>query len=140
MKKLMLLLMLPLFAGCASNVFTAYPEPGEGESGTIVIHLSDAMPNVYVSIDGQLVAEKKHTRRIEIKDVPVGFHQLAVAATSGYRTEAVAYDEAVEVKGGKVRDVLISTPPMSSGYWIQTGLMYLGILAYTAYLACDNCK
>lgn len=136
MTRILFSVLLLIFAGCASNVYTSYP--GEGGNATLVIRFSEAMPNVCVTVDGKLVAEDKYTRRVEVKGVPAGVRSVAVVATSDSRAASVDYTGMLELAGGEERVLLLSTPPHSLGFWVYQGFTFIGILAYAAYLAAQN--
>lgn len=126
MRTLLILPFALLAAGCAGNVEVAYPEPaGAGETGDVLVRLTEPMASVSVVVDGVLLVEDEHTERVEIRDVPAGDHALHVAASASNRSGVIDHAERVTVEAGRTATVLLATPPMSSGYWVQQSLFWL---------------
>lgn len=66
--------------GCAHDVRVRYPSAPQEATGTLVLLLSQPASGVSVAIDGRLVAEDQHTKRLEIAGVPEGHREIAIAA------------------------------------------------------------
>jgi hypothetical protein len=75
-----LLVSLGSLGGCAREVRTRYPAAPEEPTGTLVLLLSQAASNVSVAIDGLLVVEDEHTKKVTIERIPTGNHEIAIAA------------------------------------------------------------
>jgi len=73
-------LILALLAGCAHDVRARFPSSPEEPTGTLVLLLSQAASNVSVAIDGLLVVEDEHARKITVERVPTGHHDIVIAA------------------------------------------------------------
>ena len=89
------------------------------------------MKSVSVRVEGVLVAEDKHTERVEITDVPTGSREVTVVASESSRNAAVHHTERVTVDSETPAVVLIATPPRSIGYWISSSV---AMLVYAALL------
>lgn len=132
MRKLWVFLLAVSLAGCASNVYVPYPYPEESvETGRVIVRLSESMESVTVMIDGSIVAEDKHTARVEIQDVPVGDRDIQIIASEQWRTHSVNHEEIVQVRPQRDATVLIETPPYSSGYWAFRAVVWLVAFAPT---------
>jgi hypothetical protein len=77
---LMIALWLGSLAGCARDVRARFPSAPEEPTGTLVLLLSQPASNVSVAIDGLLVIEDQHTKKITIERVPTGNHDIEIAA------------------------------------------------------------
>jgi hypothetical protein len=73
-------LILVLLAACAHDVRTRFPSSPEEPTGTLVLLLSQGASNVSVAIDGLLVVEDEHAKKITIERVPTGNREIAIAA------------------------------------------------------------
>jgi hypothetical protein len=73
-------LILALVAGCAHDVRARFPSSPEEPTGTLVLLLSQGASNVSVAIDGLLVVEDEHARRVTVDHVPTGNHDIVIAA------------------------------------------------------------
>ena len=134
MRKCCLAVFVALLAsGCAANVDVAYPAPTSAqETGVVLVRFTEPMSSVSVRVDGVLVAEDKHTERVQVTNVPTGSREVAVVASQASRTEAVRHLERVMVDSEKPAVVLIATPPRSTGYWINSAVT---VLAYSVVWA-----
>jgi len=125
MKKVILIFVFLIFLGCASNIYKNYPYPDNSKgTGRLIVKLTEPLEKVNVKIDGTLVVEDKFTKRVEIQAVPVGERVVEIAASGSYRKEAVSVNKTVIVKANRDEVILISTPPLSTGYWMLTSVMW----------------
>jgi hypothetical protein len=121
-------------ASCASNVEVGYPAPvAVSQTGIVLVRFTEPMRSVSVSVDGILVAEDRHTERVQITNVPLGAREVVVVASEGSRSETVHHTERVTVDATNPALILVATPPRSLGYWISTAAAWLtyGILLLT---------
>jgi hypothetical protein len=82
--RFLIVLVLALVAGCPHNVHTLYPLPPEPTTptGTLVLMLSQAA-DVTVAVNGMLVVDDQHTKKIVIENVPTGHAEVTIAANGG---------------------------------------------------------
>lgn len=73
------LLVLTSLSSCAHDVRVRYPDDSGGEHGVVAVLLDDAS-DVTLAVNGLLLVEGAHTKRIEISNLPVGYAELAVSA------------------------------------------------------------
>src|SRR5262245_44439211 len=76
-------LVLLVVAGCAHDVVARYPSTPDDLTNTVVLLLTDAAQDVSVAINGLLVVEGKHTKKVVIERVPVGTAEIVMAANGG---------------------------------------------------------
>ncbi len=65
--------------GCAHDVHVRYPDESGGDRGVVAVLLDDAS-DVTLAVNGLLLVNDAHTKRIEISNLPVGYAELAVSA------------------------------------------------------------
>ena len=129
MKKILPLTFLFLVS-CAHDVTTNFSptlDPSK-KTGTIKVLLSEPMVNVSVVVNGSLVANKKHTGDVTIRNVPVGQTAVEISASENARTEAVEKKESFDLKEGETKTIMVSTPPQSTGAWIILAVCLIPLL------------
>jgi hypothetical protein len=128
-------LIVVVASGCAANVEVGYPARAASiQTGIVLVRFTEPMKSVSVRVEGVLVAEDKHTERVEITNVPTGSREVTVVASESSRKEAVHHTERVTVDSEKPAVVLVATPPRSVGYWMSSAVAMLvyGLLLFTA--------
>lgn len=76
-----LLVVLVVLAGCSPpNVHVRYPAQADLPTGTLVLKLTQAAEGVTVAINGVLVVDDAHTKRVQIDGVPAGTREIVIAA------------------------------------------------------------
>lgn len=104
-------LVLALLVGCAEDVHVNYPG---SEGGTIVLLLSEPAQSVSVAVNGQLVVEDAHTRRVVIDRAPVGNDDIVMTANGG--------DKAMRVWVGSDHPTTVpmGVPEGGTSSWLKT--------------------
>ncbi|HEU0035321.1 MAG TPA: hypothetical protein VFQ53_32150 [Kofleriaceae bacterium] len=74
------MLLLVLAVGCTHDVHVRYPAAPDAPTGRLVLLLSQPASNVSVAINGLLVVEDAHTKKVVIDDVPAGSSEVVLAA------------------------------------------------------------
>ena len=72
-------LVLAVVAGCAHDVTTRFPSGPEESTSSLVLLMSD-VAQVSVAVNGLLVVQDAHTRRIVIDRVPIGTAEVVMTA------------------------------------------------------------
>jgi hypothetical protein len=120
--------------GCAHNVRATYPSTGPGVPvGSVTVKLTSAARNLSVTVNGVLVAEGKHTKKVTVLGVPAGPAEVGIACGGGgmSRVEKTAR---VEVEPYADTAVLVSAPNMSTASPIYVGLYNLGTWVFLGAL------
>jgi hypothetical protein len=107
-----------LVMGCAHDVVAHYPSTPNDSTSTVVLLLTDAAQDVSVAVNGLLVVEGEHTKKVVIERVPVGTAEIVMAANGADKAFKVwvAGDHATTVPlgvadagpGGFIKAVLAS--------------------------------
>ncbi|WP_020402917.1 hypothetical protein [Gracilimonas tropica] len=132
MRKLLLFLFIPFaFISCAKNYYTSYsPNTADKEFGSVIVKFSNPVQNVNATINGNLIAEDKFTKRIEVDSLPAGEHEIKVIASSWELKRDINKLENVHVEPHTKRTMLVEVPPKSTGYWIyQTAAFMVSFIA-----------
>jgi hypothetical protein len=131
-----LLFLLPiLFASCGKHIIVNYGGTGTS-NGNLNLLPSKSLNNASLLVNGKLLVEKEHVRKITVQNLPEGKNDLHFTCDNAMLKEKVDFYSTIEVKGGSDQTKLIEVPPTSDGYWINTGLGTLGgfIALFTIWL------
>jgi hypothetical protein len=79
--------------GCARDVRVRYPAAPGAPTGQLVLLLSQSATGVSVSLDGLLVVEDAHTKKVIVDSVPVGNITIVLAANGSDKSMRVWVDD-----------------------------------------------
>jgi hypothetical protein len=82
------------FVGCSHDVRATFPAAAGAPTGRLVLLLSQPASGVTVAINGQLVVEDAHTKRVTIEGVPVGTAEITLAANGSDKQFRAWVDDA----------------------------------------------
>lgn len=133
MKKSMAVVATVAFTACAHDV-TYRMFPMKGDTGSVVVRFDSAVPNANVSVNGELVCENEQTSKVTVEGVPVGKADLQVNASAAAWAHSIDDKRSVDVRKDKATSVQVSTPPISTGYWIYTGLAVVALYVFDYYV------
>ncbi|MCA9666821.1 MAG: hypothetical protein KC503_14575 [Myxococcales bacterium] len=102
-------------------------------AGRVVVRMTRVVPDLTVTINGALVAEKKRAERLEIDGVPCGRSKIEIASGGGDRSRVHEVRE-VDVRPGITTVIPVAAPKISTGSWIYAGLSSLGTWLMAAAL------
>ncbi len=124
MKNLLILLSIVLLSSCAQTITVNYSMEPENNS-TLVLQPVKAVNGTYVTINDQMIVNKKYVKKVIIKKLPEGEHTVNMSSESWYYKTPMDYKETVTVKNGQETTKLVTVPPYSNGYWAYVILMPL---------------
>ncbi len=101
-------------------------------AGNIEVVLNNPSDALSVTINDQLVVDRKLSRKATIAAVPAGPARVHVAIGGGCETGAV-FDRDIEVIPGATTTVTLPGPELSTGCAIANGLFHVG--ANVGYVA-----
>jgi len=136
MKKSLWLLILPfLFISCAKDYYTSYKSASDGkEFGSVIIKFSNPIKNVNITVDGNLIAEDKFTKRVQVDNMPIGQHEIKVIASSWELKNDVNKIDKMDIQPNDKKTMLVQVPPKSTGYWIYQAVTFSVIFSTSYYL------
>lgn len=120
MKKLFFLsiVTLILFTSCAKHIYVSY-QTETANTSSIVLKPSKATEKTNVTINDNLIVDRKNVKDVTIKNVPEGTHVVNFTSESGWYKEKLNAQMEIKTKGdGKTITKLVEVPPYSTGYWI----------------------
>ena len=119
--------LVALMAGCAHDVKARLPSPPGEPTGTIVILLTQPARDLTVAIDGTLVANRRHTKKLTVTGVPTGLTDVVIAAGGGSNRVERHLQVYVEID----RKTVI---PLGSPEQSMTSAMHFGMLSVVAWV------
>jgi hypothetical protein len=119
-------LLVLLFAACGpTDVRVHYPTAPGAPTGTLVLLLSQAAPDVTVSVNGSLVCDRAHTDRVVVDGVPVGTQTVMIAANGQDKQFTIWVD------GDHWTTVPLGVPEQGVGFVKTLAGSLLTILVYS---------
>lgn len=121
-----LLLLLPfLFASCGQHIIVNYGGTG-ASNGQLNLLPSRSLDQSSLLVNGKLLVEREHVRKITVQNLPEGRHELHFTCDNSQFKEKVDFHDSVNIAAGSEQTKLIEVPPSSDGYWVNAGLGTLG--------------
>lgn len=124
MKKKNLLVLfcgLFIFSSCAKHITVNY-QTDSTNTGNVVLKVSRPTQNTYVTLNDQLMVDKKNVKSLTVKNVPNGEYNLHYVSESSRYKEKLDAQMPITMVGGKEVTKLVEVPPYSNGYWVYNGL------------------
>jgi len=128
MKYILLFVTLLIFSGCTTHQLSL--DDGNSE---IEIKLSGAMQEAQVYINGDQVFDKKNVRLIKLQDLENGVYNIHVTGKADNRNGEIDYSQSITLTGGTYL-IEIDSPPLTTQYYLLTGLTIIGSFALTQIL------
>ena len=116
---------LVLLVGCPHDARTRYPAAPDAPTGTLVLLLSQAASNVSVAVNGRLVVEDAHTRKVVIDAVPAGSSEVTIAANGADKQLRVWIDHE------QTTTVPLGVPDGSTALWKSILGTLISLVAYS---------
>ncbi len=123
-----------LFSSCAKHIQVAY-QTETSNTGSVAIKLNRPTPFSYVTINDQLIVNRKNVKSLTVNNLPAGEYTIHYTTESSRLKEKLDAHVPVKMEAGKEITKLIEVPPYSNGYWIYSGLVVLPLVTLFA-LSC----
>lgn len=123
-----------LFSSCAKHIQVAY-QTETSNTGSVAIKLNRPTPFSYVTINDQLIVNRKNVKSLTVNNLPAGEYTIHYTTESSRLKEKLDAHVPVKMEAGKEITKLIEVPPYSNGYWIYSGLVVLPFVTLFA-LSC----
>ncbi len=120
---LMLLFGLMFFGSCAKQIYVNY-QTESVNTGEIVLKPTKKTSRTYVTINDNLIVDKKNVKSVTIRNVPEGKYDINYTSDNSWYKDKLDFKDSVKVEKGSKKAKLIEVPPYSTGYWIYQGVVY----------------
>jgi hypothetical protein len=116
--------ILVVIASCARDVTVRYPSLPDDSTSSVVLLLSEPAENVSVAVNGMLLVEDEHTKRVVIEHVPVGTAEIVMTANGS--------DKALKVwvEGAHATTVPLGVPAPGGGLFKTLLASVVTVAAY----------
>ena len=116
-------IVLILFSSCARNIYADYQTESQN-TGTIVVKPSKSTEKTFVTINDNLIVDKKNVKSVTLNNVPKGSYNIHYTSESGWYKETINDNIKVDMTEGKKVTKIVEIPPYSTGYWIYNAAIY----------------
>lgn len=125
MKKTSLLLIVVVligFSSCSKHLYVNY-QSESSNTGQIVLKPSTPTSRTFVTVNDNLIVDKKSVKSVTIANVPAGDYKVHYTSENSWYKDKLDTELDVEMANGKEITKLIEVPPYSTGYWIYVSGM-----------------
>jgi len=128
MNKIRILTMaigLLFFTSCSKHIYVNY-QTETANTGKVVLKPSKPTEKTYVTINDNLIVDKKNVKSVTIRNVPDGDYLIHYTSENGWYKEKLNAEIPLKMENGREITKLIEVPPYSAGYWVYvTGIAIL---------------
>lgn len=113
------------FTSCSKHLYVSY-QAESSNTGQIVLKPSKPTSRTFVTVNDNLMVDKKNVKSVTISNVPEGEFEVHYTSDNGWYKNKLDQKIPIEMKDGKQITKLIEVPPYSTGYWVYvTGMAIL---------------
>lgn len=128
MKRILLLAIIPLLlSSCAKNIYVAY-QTDNANTGKIILKPAKPTKKSFVTINDNLIVDKKQIKSVVITNVPNGDYKIHYSSDNQWYKDKLDSEIDVKMSNSKEITKLIDVPPYSNGYWIYNALIVLVLI------------
>jgi hypothetical protein len=131
MKRITLLTLvigMLVFSSCAKKIIVTYQTESKN-TGKIVLKPSKATPKTFVTINDNLIVEKKKVKSVTIVNVPHGDYNIHYTSDNSWYKDKLDTELEIKIKDDKEITKLVEVPPYSTGYWVYSSVVFVAVFA-----------
>ncbi len=135
MKKYQLLILISgllIFSSCSKHIYVNY-QTESANTGKVVLKPSKPTERTFVTINDNLIVDKKNVKSVTINNVPDGDFNIHYTSDNSWYKDKLDVQIPLKMENGKEMTKLVEVPPYSTGYWIYMGGM--AVLPWLVLLA-----
>jgi uncharacterized protein YcfL len=125
MKKYQLLILISgllIFSSCSKHIYVNY-QTESANTGKVVLKPSKPTERTFVTINDNLIVDKKNVKSVTINNVPDGNFNIHYTSDNSWYKDKLDVQIPLKMENGKEMTKLVEVPPYSTGYWIYMGGM-----------------
>jgi len=127
-KNIAFILIFFILSSCSKNIYVNI-NPNTSHNNTIVLKPSRSTEKTYITVNGNLIVDKKFVKSVNLNNVPNGTYEIEYKVDNSFLKENLNEKIIIDVNGNELTTKLISVPPYSVGYWIYQGLISAAIVS-----------
>ncbi len=120
-----LIVLLTLLTSCSKHIYVNYQVNSEN-TGEVKLKPTRYTNSTLVTIDDNLIVDRKNVKSVTIKNIPEGSHNIKYSAADHWYKSSLDVEIKADVKKGKKITKIVEVPPYSTGYWIYQAATFLG--------------
>jgi len=121
---------LLILSSCSKDIHVNY-QTESANTGKVVLKPSRPTTSTYVTIDDNLIVDKKKVKSVTINNVPDGDYNIRYTSDNSWYKNKMDVHIRVEMENGKEMTKLVEVPPYSTGYWVYMS----GMIVFSASLS-----
>jgi uncharacterized protein YcfL len=125
MKKYQLLILISgllIFSSCSKHIYVNY-QTDSANTGKVVLKPSKSTERTFVTINDNLIVDKKNVKSVTINNVPDGDFNIHYTSDNIWYKDKLDVQIPLKMENGKEMTKLVGVPPYSTDYWIYMGVM-----------------
>jgi hypothetical protein len=112
-------------SSCGKHITVAYSTETSVNSGTLHIQPSRSIGGTFLTVNQKILVENENVKKITVNGLPDGTVSWHLVCNNSGLKDKVNEQGKAYMKKGTERTELVEVPPMSDGFWINSGLTTL---------------
>ena len=108
---------LLIFSSCSKHIYVNY-QTESANTGKVVLKPSKPTDKTYVTINDNLIVDRKNVKSVTINNVPNGDYNIHYTSDNSWYKDKLDAKIPLKMENGKEMTKLVEVPPYSTGYWI----------------------
>tara|TARA_B110000971_G_C19615269_1_gene322222 strand:+ start:65 stop:472 length:408 start_codon:yes stop_codon:yes gene_type:complete len=120
MRKIQILFLMSgllIFSSCSKHIYVNY-QTESANTGKVVLKPSKPTDKTYVTINDNLIVDRKNVKSVTINNVPNGDYNIHYTSDNSWYKDKLDAKIPLKMENGKETTKLVEVPPYSTGYWI----------------------
>lgn len=105
------------FTSCSKDIYVNF-QTESSNTGKIVLRPSKSTDKTFVTINDNLIVNKKNVKSVTINNVPYGNYIINYTSENGWYKEKLNAEIPIKIENNKEITKLVEVPPYSTGYWV----------------------
>ena len=108
---------LLIFSSCSKHIYVNY-QTESANTSKVVLKPSKPTNKTYVTINDNLIVDRKNVKSVTINNVPNGDYNIHYTSDNSWYKDKLDTKIPLKMENGKEMTKLVEVPPYSTGYWI----------------------
>jgi hypothetical protein len=108
---------LLIFSSCSKHIYVNY-QTESANTGKVVLKPTNATSTTYVTINDNLIVDRKNVKSVTINNIPNGDYSIRYTSDNSFYKNKLDAKIPLKMENSKEITKLVQVPPYSTGYWI----------------------
>lgn len=122
-----LIVGLFVFSSCSRHIYVNY-QPDSANTGKVVIKPTKPTSRTYVTVNDNLLVDRKYAKSVTINNIPDGEYILHYTSDNTWYKDKMDVKIPLKLEDEKIITKLVEVPPYSTGYWIYSAALVIIML------------